>query len=71
VQKRLVLLASLLLSAVVSAGEIQQASVEHKDGIYILELDVVVASQFAPCMPSLPIMRTWKKSVASLLRPVY
>ena len=48
VQKRLVLLASLRLSAVVSAGEIQQASVEHKDGIYILELDVVVASQFAP-----------------------
>ena len=45
---RLLLLASLVLSAAVSAGEIQQASVEHKDGIYILELEVVVASQFAP-----------------------
>jgi hypothetical protein len=45
---RLFCLASLVLSMIVSAGEIQQASVEHKDGVYTLELDVVVASQFAP-----------------------
>jgi len=44
-------LARLLLLSVavtVSAGEIQQASVVHKQGIYTLELNVVLASRFEP-----------------------
>ena len=36
----------LLFSTPVFAGEVQQAAVSHKDGVYTLELDVVVSSAF-------------------------
>ena len=36
----------LLFSIQVSAGEVQQAAVSHKDGVYTLELDVVVRSAY-------------------------
>jgi hypothetical protein len=36
----------LLFPFQISAGELQQAAVSHKDGVYILELDVIVSSSY-------------------------
>ncbi len=47
--RRCIALLALLVAAVsTTAGEIQRAKVQHKDGIYILELKVVLASPFEP-----------------------
>lgn len=42
------LLAFILVTMTVHAGEIQNVSVSHKNGVYILDLDIVVASRFEP-----------------------
>ena len=42
------LLALLFVTIPASAGEIQRAKVQHKNGVYILELHVVLASRFEP-----------------------
>ncbi len=40
--------ALLLVAMAGSAGEIEQATVRHKDGVYTLALDIVVASRYEP-----------------------
>lgn len=46
--KILALWALLFVTVDVLAGEIQSAKVAHKDGVYLLELNVVVTSRFEP-----------------------
>ena len=44
----IILPALLLVGVIAQAGDIQWAKVQHKNGIYILELEVVLASRFEP-----------------------
>jgi hypothetical protein len=50
VRSCIVLLALLFATLDLPAGEIQHAKVQHKKGVYILELDVVVASRYEPVL---------------------
>jgi len=46
VLRRIALLALVLVTVAVHAGEIQEVSVSHKDGVYTLDLDIIVSSRF-------------------------
>lgn len=43
-----VLLAFIFVTTAADAGEIQAVSVSHKDGVYALDLDIIIASRFEP-----------------------
>ena len=46
--RSIILFAPLFICTQIAAGEVQNAKVQHEDGIYTLDLTVVVASRFQP-----------------------